>query len=143
MRLYKTYIVTGLALGLLTLNGCVSREQADEKLAQACAAAASVFLEDGMEIKDIKSKTFGTPQDFGSGYREVKLSTLESDGWVDEDKNYKCVFIEDTGVFGSSYNAEIYLLDTGPQIFGKSGNEIHGSIQELSEINSAVSNVLK
>ena len=45
-------------LCLIPLTACVTREQADEKLANGCAAGVELFLSEGFHIKSIKKKLF-------------------------------------------------------------------------------------
>ncbi|HRC27250.1 MAG TPA: hypothetical protein PKX87_07460, partial [Alphaproteobacteria bacterium] len=75
----------------LPLAACVSREQADARLARGCAAAAELFLPEGTKVKEINGKTFGSAEQ-GEGFRSVTLKAVETDGWSDVEVEYRCVF---------------------------------------------------
>lgn len=127
-----------LAFSVLALTGCVTREQADEKLARGCAAGVEAFLEDGFKIKTVKDKVFRDDPDLGKDYREVRLFAVESDGWADVDKEYKCVFSESMGMFGMGHTAAIYQLQVNDQTYGKEGDKILGSFEDHLKLTETV-----
>ena len=113
---------------LLILTGCVDRKTADERLSRGCAAAAELFLDEGYAIKNIKKKTYKNSEKLGKGYRNVTLFAVESDGWVEIDKEYHCTFAEEFGVGNSSHRASIYQVNVNNQIYGKEGDKILGDM---------------
>ena len=127
-----------LVLSVLVLSGCVTREQADAKLARGCAAGAELFLEEGYKIKEIKDKIFRDDPELGRGFREVRLFVVESDGWYDTDQEYKCVFSETIGLFNMSHNATIYQLKLHDQTYGKEGSQILGSFEDHLKLTETV-----
>ncbi|MCB1532900.1 MAG: hypothetical protein KDJ35_08530 [Alphaproteobacteria bacterium] len=129
-----------LLFATLALSGCISREQADEKLAKGCAAAAEAFIEEGYKIENIKQQKFSTPADLGEGFREVTLFVVEGDGWYSTDKEYRCVFTESMGPFGSSHNAVIYRLKLDNLTLGQEGGKLYGTIEDHNKLGHAVSN---
>ncbi len=126
---------------LLLLTGCVSREQADEKLAIGCAAGAELFIEEGYEIKEIVKKTFKTSS-LGNGYRDVRLDVVESDGWHEVEKDYTCIFFENYALFGMGYTATIEQLKLDDEIYGKDGDKILGSMQDHLKLVETVDRAL-
>lgn len=124
------------------LTGCVSRKQADEKLARGCAAGAEIFMTDGFKVKSIKQSTFAESAEEGKGYRAVNLTTVVSDGWADVDKEIKCIFSEGFGFMGANYSAQIHQLKFDDKVFGKEGKEIIGSYEENLKLTETVDKAL-
>src|SRR5262245_51228970 len=118
----RTPIMLGL-MALLFLPGCVTREQADAKLASACAAASELFLDEGFKIKEIKDRLYGDVSELGTGYRRVTLKAIESDSWFEVDKDYECIFVESFGFANISHRATIYQVKVNDQIYGKEGDK--------------------
>ncbi len=117
-------------LCLLCLAGCVSREQADAKLTKGCVAGAKNFIAEDSTVKSIEKSRFKASGELGKGYREVIVDVIESDGLYEPEKQYKCVFFEEFGLFNMTHNASIYQLEVDGEIFGKRGDEIIGSLEE-------------
>lgn len=132
----KKVIISSLCL--MALTGCISREQADKRLERGCAAAAEMFLSDNFSIKKIKSAKFKPSSELGNNYREVMIFALETDEWAEIDKEYKCIFAEENGPFGSSHRASIYQVIVDGQTYGIKGNEILGNMQTHMKLNEAV-----
>ncbi|MGQ0527177.1 MAG: hypothetical protein ACT4OY_03990 [Alphaproteobacteria bacterium] len=133
----KTKIFLFLLCGIF-LAGCISREDADAKLARGCAAGAQILMTDGFTIKETKGQTFRESPEFGKGYREVNLSILESDEWTNNDKDIICVFSEEFGFFGMAYTAAIYQIQKDGQIYGRSGDQILGTMEDHLKLMEAV-----
>lgn len=133
-----------LLMVLLVLTGCVSRQQADTKLAAACQAAVEVFLPEGTTVKTIKDKKYKNGV-HGNGYRDVTLSAVETDGWADIDKTYNCTFEERFGPLGLNYTASFYGLSFDDRSYGKIGddNTIKGEIADIVKINQAVESAMQ
>lgn len=121
----------------LPLGACVSREDADTRLAKGCEAASNLLLKEGFKIKEVKSSKFKTSSEFGTGFREVNLNAVESDNWIDYDREYKCTFIEEMGPLGLTYSADFYQITVNGETFGKSGTEILGDTDLLSRLTAA------
>ncbi|MCB9978470.1 MAG: hypothetical protein H6862_02535 [Rhodospirillales bacterium] len=120
----------------LPLAACVSRDQADARLARGCTAAAELFLPEGITLKTIKKRTFG-PSDQDPSLRNVTLTAVETDGWSDEEKEYRCTFAESFG-FSGSYTAAIEQLRIGDNIYGKEKGKILGSFDDHLKLTEAV-----
>lgn len=125
-----------LCASALTLTSCMSREQADERLANACGSAAEAFIEEGFEIKEVKDRIFRDHPDLGKGFREVRLFVMEGDGWFSQEKEYRCIFSESLGF---SHDAVIYQLKLDSGTYGKDGDKILGTIEDHTKLGNAVS----
>jgi hypothetical protein len=121
----------------LLLGGCVNRTQADSRLAKACAAGVNALLPDGQTLGDIEDKKF-TDSPEGINYRHVTIKVKQMDGWLEGDGTYECVFEEQFGFFASSHTASIYQLKIGDRTYGKAGNEILGSTEDMLKLTDAI-----
>lgn len=131
-----------LIICLAVLTGCVSREEADAKLGKACKAAAGLLLTDGFTVKSVNNVDAGTTAEFGGGYRKITVSVTESDSWLDVDKDYKCVFAEEFGIFNSSFDADLFQIDVDGQVFGMKDGQILGGPEMQIKLDRAVKSVL-
>jgi hypothetical protein len=131
-------------LFLLILTACnVDRNQADARLVKACEAGVNLFIEDGREVKEIKSVSFSVPDIRSEGDRRVSMLVHEGDGWHGTDKTFSCSFIERLGLMGS-YSANIYQIDMGEgRIYGQKDGKIMGSYDEWSRVTDTVDRMLK
>lgn len=127
---------------LLSLPACVDRAKADAKLARGCAAGIEQFLPEGSSIKEIKERIFGESDAGGSGARYVTLKLVETDGWADVDKEYRCIFQEQFGFLGTGYVATIYQVRMDDKIYGKDGDKILGSFEDHLKLTEAVDKAL-
>lgn len=103
---------------ILALTGCVSRADADKNLARGCSAAAELFMDEYFKIKTLKSVKFKPSSEFGAGYRVVMLFAVVSDGWLDIDKEYECVFTEEMGAMNASHRANLYQIKAEGKTYG-------------------------
>lgn len=122
---------------VLLLTGCVSREHADAKLAKACEAGVNVVLPEGRKITRV-AKTDFSPATEGPAMRHVKLTAIETDGFLEIENAFDCVFEESSGFLNSNHTASVYYVRAGDRMIGKSGNEIIGSAAEFMELNDAM-----
>lgn len=128
---------------LLLLTGCISREQADTRLANGCAAGAENFIEEGVKIKKIVKSSFSTSTELGEGYREIILDVVESDGWYETDNQYKCIFAEEFTPFNASHKASLYQIKVDDELYGKKGDEIIGSFQDHLKLTETVDRAMR
>ena len=128
---------------LLLLTGCVSRDQADARLAKGCGAAVEVFLEDGMKINKIIKSRFGDSPDNGPGFREVTINVVETDSWYETEKDYHCIFAEEFTLFNLSHRASIYQVKVDDRVFGKQGDKILGTLNDHLKLTEAVDNAMR
>ena len=141
-----TNLIKSLAIGIFCtslLTSCISREQADSRLALGCAAAVELFLDDNFTIKEIKKKVYSTPTEFGSGFRQVKLFAIESDTWLEIDKEYSCIFAEEFGPLQSTHRTTIYQVKVNDQTYGREGDKILGSMQDHLRLEEVVDNAMR
>jgi hypothetical protein len=124
-------------ISLFALSGCVSRDQADEKLAKGCQAGVEAILPEGYSIARVESKEF-SPATEGTGYRHVTLKATQMDGWLETPQTYECVFEESFGIFHTSFTAAIYQIKTEDKIVGKSGGELIGDTEDFIKLNDAI-----
>ena len=139
MKHMPAYLVILLSLAILT--GCTSRDQADLYLARGCEAGVKSLMEDGYEILEIKNKTFSETS-INTSYRKVTLSVVETDHWLEEEKEYTCIFNESFGFLGMKYSASIYQLDTGQKIIGLVNGKITGSTEDFTKLTEAIAGAM-
>jgi hypothetical protein len=132
----KTRIFLAL-LCVFTLSGCVSREQADAQLAKGCEAGVKALLPEGYSLASVKNTRF-SPSPEGVGYRHVELDAVELDGWLETEKTYNCIFVEQFGFLKTSYTASIYQVSTGQEVFGKAGHVLNGDAEDFIKLEDAV-----
>ena len=128
-----------IILSLSILTGCVSREQADAKLATACVAAVEALAD--RKLGDI-ADTKATPSPEGPDFRHITVMTGSDDGWLDEFGEYKCIFQETFSIFNRAHTASIYQVHYDGEIVGKAGSKILGSPSQLLQLEEAVRGAL-
>jgi PBP1b-binding outer membrane lipoprotein LpoB len=126
----------------LLLSGCVSRQHADTKLAEACAAGAAAFLEEREKSEGLEKQTASESAKMGIGHRDVAITLKINDGFATNSKEYSCTFAEEFGALGMVYTAAITQIKLGDKIIGQDGLEIIGTPEELEKLNAAVAGVL-
>lgn len=121
----------------IMLSGCVSREQADAKLAKGCEAGVNALLSEGRTITKIADTKF-SPSPEGPNMRHVTLKAIENDGFLEVENNFECIFEEQFGPLNMNYTASIYQVRTGERVVGKSGNEILGDANDFLKLTDAI-----
>ena len=137
----KKILLSAALVTTLALSGCVSRDQADAKLAKACAAGVNVFLTGGQEIDKIVESKF-SPSPIGQGFRHVTLITTVKNDWLEQNHTYECDFDESFGFMGSAYTASIERLDAEGTIIGRAGGQILGEAQDFIKLTDAIRKAL-
>jgi hypothetical protein len=130
-----TFVLLGTCA--LLLSGCVSREQADAKLAKGCEAGVNVLLPEGRTISKVASSKF-SPSPEGPNMRHVELKAIENDGFLEVENTFECVFDESFGFMNMNYTASVYQVRTGERVVGKSGNEILGDANDFLKLTDAI-----
>lgn len=127
-----------LIIPVLFLSACVEQSVADEKMARGCSAGINSLLQ-GRQIINVK-KTTPVTEDFqGEGlHRRITLDVLEKDGWMELDKQYSCVFLEEWGFFRSSHRALLMQVNIDGQIYGKNDGKIVGDWDDFLAISRTV-----
>lgn len=125
-------------VAVLALSACVSREDADAKLARGCAAGLEAFLPEGQKIKQVNKNNYTETAEFGPGYRVVTVDYTETDGWADAEKQATCIFAEEFGFLNATHSSNIYQIRIGETVIGKKGNEILGSYEDVLKLTETV-----
>ncbi len=129
MRLIPIILVS------LLLSGCVTQDQADVKMAKGCAAGINALLEDqGKTIGEIKTKNYSSEDAEGGLHRRVTFEAIEKDGWLELDKQYSCLFMQEWGLFKSYQRAMIVQVKIDDNIYGKRDGEILGSFDDFLKL---------
>ncbi len=130
----KRFVSTSLlCLAALALTACVTREQADAKLANGCKTGVETLLEDGQTI-DKFTPAFSSPE---PGQRHIVLTAYLKDD-PDNAQTYDCLFEESFGPMNSSHNAMISRVQVGDKILGKAGDKIEGDAEDFIKLDTAV-----
>lgn len=136
----SSFIFISLSCALL-LTGCVSRDEADMKLAHACRAGVQTLLPENLKIDRIVGREASKSPE-GPGVRYIKIKTVTIDGMLEEDKDYECLFEEEFAMFGMGYTASVYQVRTGDAMYGKSGNELKGDASVFLKLTDAMRSAL-
>lgn len=134
MRLIVSFLMCALLL-----SGCVSREDADAKLVRGCEAAAKSFPRPDYEIKEVKKTDIRGE----NGYRKVVLTTLESEGYYEEEQEYTCLFQENFGFLGMGYKAVIERIEFRDTIYGRKDGTVHGGLSEMQRMSANVNQAMR
>jgi len=123
----------------LLLMGCINQNQADVKMAKGCAAGVNALLEEsGKVISEIKVQRYADEQAEGGLHRRITLEGVEKEGWLELDKSYSCLFMQEWGLFKSSHHALMVQVKIEDRIYGKKDGTILGSFDDLINITRAV-----
>jgi hypothetical protein len=131
-----------LCTASLLLSGCVSRQHADTKLAEACAAGAAAFFDEREKSEGIEKQTAIESAKMGIGHRDVAITLKVNDGFATASKDYACTFAEEFGAMGMTYTAAIVQIKLGDKILGQDGLDLVGTPEEITKLNEAVAGVL-
>ncbi len=74
----------------------------------------------------------------GRNYRNIDVYAVESDGWIDINKTYECIFVEQFGLLGATHTASLYQIQIDDQIYGKKDGELIGDMATHLQLNEAV-----
>ena len=129
MRLFPVILLS------LLLSGCVTQDQADVKMAKGCAAGINALLEnEGKEIGEIKSKNYSNEDTEGGLHRRVTFEAIEKDGWLELDKEYSCLFMQEWGLFKNYQRALIVQVKIDDKLYGKKDGTILGSFEDFLQL---------
>ena len=128
----------------LSLTACISQDQADIKMANGCAAGINALISpEGKEVATIKVQRYANEQAEGGLHRRVTIEAIEKDGWLELDKEYSCLFMQQCGPFKSSHRALLVQVNIDDEIIGKKDGKIMGSYEDFSNLSSAVADGLR
>ena len=121
------------------LTGCVTQDQMDIKMAKGCSAGVNALLaKEGKEIGEIKTKRYANENAEGGLHRRITLEGIEKDGWVELDKSYSCLFMQEWGMFKSSHRALMVQIKIDEELYGKRDGQILGDFQDFLELTKVV-----
>lgn len=126
-----------IAVSALTLAACVPQEQADEKMAKGCEAGVKSMIAP-KEIASVKTKNYADEQAEGGLHRRVTLGVVEKDGWLELDKEYSCLFMEEWGLFKMSHKALLVQVKIDDSVYGKVNGVITGSLDDFLKLTEHV-----
>lgn len=116
----------------LFLSGCITQNQADVKMAKGCTAGINAILADeSKEISEIKVTRYADEQAEGGLHRRITFEAIEKDGWLEMDKQYSCLFMQEWGLFKSSHKALLVQLKIEDKLYGKKDGTILGSFDDF------------
>ncbi len=127
-----------ILMSFLPLIACTSQEQADAKMVKGCKAAVSSLISP-KEIIEVKKEEFSfeKTQDDGK-LRSIALTIFEKDGWIEIDKTYSCLFLEQWGFMKTSHKALIIQVDIDGEITGKVDGRIQGGFDEFLKLTETI-----
>lgn len=136
------YIAGAFGL-MISLSGCVDREQVNARLALSCQKGVSFLLDDYKTIKSVKNSSFSKPDNRGDGDVRVTLDVVVDDRNLDVEQSYSCNYIEEIGLFGMSYSVNITQVDMGNgEIYGSKDGQIYGGMNKWLDITKEAESVL-
>lgn len=126
-----------IAVSALTLSGCVSQEQADQKMVKGCEAGVGSLIQP-KEIKEVKASTIADEVTSEGLHRRITLTVTEKDGWLELDKQYSCLFAQEWGMFKSSHRALLVQTKIDSSVYGKVDGVINGSLEDFMKLSDTV-----
>lgn len=130
-----------VAVSSLALSACVSQDQADIKMAKGCSAGVEALIKP-KSIKEVKAQRYANEQVEGGLHRRVTLEVVESDGWLELDKEYSCLFMQQWGFFKSSHMALLVQVKIDDSLYGKKDGMITGSYEDFMELTRVVDSAM-
>ncbi len=129
----------------LSLTACVSQDQMDVKMSKGCAAGVNTLLDErgnDKKIKEIKTTNYSNEQAEGGLHRRVTFEAIEEDGWLELDKTYSCLFMQEWGIFKSSHKALLVQVKIDDQLYGKKDGTILGGFEDFLKLTRAVDDAM-
>lgn len=133
-----------IALCSFGLTACVNQETADEKMSKGCkAGVVKILTEKNRQIHNIKSIDVSNTKTNDGEYRQVTISALEKNGWLELDREYTCAFAEDWGVFKTSHNATLMHVEVHGEIYGKKDGGVLNGLEKFISLTNTVTDAMK
>lgn len=133
----KKIVLAFAGVSVIALAGCVSQEQADEKMKTGCKAAIEAMIEP-RTIKEVKSSTAEAEETMGSVYRRVKVTYVENDDFAASEHQGSCLFSEQWGAFKSTHAAMLEQVVFNDTLIGKKDGNIQGDMNDFMKLNEKV-----
>ena len=128
----------------LFLTACVTQDQADVKMAKGCVAGINALLDkNGKSILEVKSENYSDEQVDGGLHRRITIEAVEKDGWLELDKEYSCLFMQQWGPFKMSHQSLLVQIKIDDEIFGKDNGIIHGDLEDFMKLNNIAQEAMK
>ena len=132
-----------ILLACFFVSGCVTQDEMDVKMAKGCAAGVNALLEDeSKEILEIKSKRYANEDTEGGLHRRITIEAIEKDGWVELDKEYSCLFMQEWGMFKSSHRALLVQVEINDTLYGKKNGSIVGSFEDFLRLTKVIDSAM-
>ena len=94
--------------------------------------------DNGKEIKEIKVQRYANEQAEGGLHRRITLETIEKDGWLETEKEFSCLFMQQWGFFKSSHAALLVQIKIDDRLYGKKDGTILGSFDDFLKLTRVV-----
>lgn len=133
----KKFALAIAGISVLALAGCVSQEQADEKMKTGCKAAIDAMIAP-RSIKEVKASSAEAEKTMGSVYRRIKLTYVENDDFADSEHEGSCLFSEQWGSFKSTHAALLEQVVYNDELVGKKDGTIQGSMDDFLKLSEKV-----
>jgi hypothetical protein len=136
----KLYLSVAAAL---LLSGCVSQDQADQKMERGCHAGIESLIAPAT-LEQVKSVNFSLENNLEGQHRRVTIDAVTKDGWLELDKTYSCLFAQQWGIFKSSHAAVLVQirLDEG-KVIGKQDGLIVGEMSDFIKLSDTVQEAMQ
>jgi len=124
---------------LLMLSACVTQAQADQKMAKGCQQGVESLLQDqGKEIQEVKTIRYANEENADGMHRRITIEAIERDGWLELEKEYSCLFMQQWGIFKNYHRAALAQLTMDDDIIGKKDGTIYGDVQTYLKLVEAI-----
>jgi len=133
----KKFTLALAGVSVLALGGCVTQEQADQKMFAGCKAAIDTMIAP-RTIKTVKANTGENENTMGSVYRRIKVTYVENDDFAESEKQGSCLFSQQWGMFKSSHVALLEQVVYNDQLIGKKDGNIEGDMNQFMKLNESV-----
>lgn len=133
----KKFTLALAGVSVLALAGCVSQEQADEKMKTGCKAAIEAMIAP-RSVKEVKVSSGEAEKTMGSVYRRIKLTYVENDDFADAEHQGSCLFSEQWGAFKSTHAALLEQVVYNDELIGKKDGNIQGSMDDFLKLTEKV-----
>lgn len=136
----KLYLSVAAAL---LLSGCVSQDQADQKMERGCRAGIESLIAPAT-LDQVKSINYSFENNIEGQHRRVTIEAVTKDGWLELDKTYSCLFAQQWGIFKSSHAAVLVQvrLDEG-KVIGKQDGLIIGEMSDFIKLSDTVQEAMQ
>ena len=133
----KKFVVVLAGVSALTLSGCVTQQQADEKMFKGCEAAIGAMIAPDT-IKEVKSSTAADEKTMGSVYRRVSVAYVENDDFANTELQGSCLFSQQWGMMKSSHAALLEQVVFDDRLVGKKDGNIEGDMNDYIKLTEKV-----